>query len=83
MFLYRYLICLKNRVIVIIFTNGDVAALLKLHYGEGVLNKAFIIELIDVILTLAFIGFFKFLKRQFSRFYQKFLSFSKKLKKYF
>jgi hypothetical protein len=43
-----------------------------------VLNKAFIIELTDVMLTLAFIGFFRFLKRISGRFFTSILSFCRK-----
>jgi len=54
---------LQNIVILFLFKNGEVACIQKLHYGEGVMKKTFLIELLDIILTLSFVGFFRFLKR--------------------
>lgn len=61
-------------MLVLIFDGGEVAGIQILQYGEGVLNKTFMIELMDIILTLAFIGFFRFIKRLFNRIQSKFTS---------
>jgi hypothetical protein len=61
-----------------VFDGGEVAGIQILQYGEGVLNKTFIIELMDVVLTLAFIGFFRFVKRVGIRIYFRMLYFCRR-----
>jgi hypothetical protein len=66
-------------VLVLIFDGGEVAGIQILQYGEGVLNKTFMIELMDIVLTLAFIGFFRFVKRVLQRLFVKIQSIVKKI----
>ncbi|CAD8109475.1 unnamed protein product [Paramecium sonneborni] len=65
---------INNNVILFLLRNGDVACIQPLQYGEGVLKKTFIIELLDIILTLSFIGFFRYLKRLLQKIYSKIIS---------
>ncbi|CAD8116454.1 unnamed protein product [Paramecium sonneborni] len=65
---------INNNVILFLLRNGDVACIQPLQYGEGVLKKTFIIELLDIVLTLSFIGFFRYLKRILQKIYQKIIS---------
>ncbi|CAD8119158.1 unnamed protein product [Paramecium primaurelia] len=65
---------INNNVILFLLKNGDVACIQPLQYGEGVLKKTFIIELLDIVLTLSFIGFFRYLKRLLQKIYSKIIS---------
>ncbi|CAD8208042.1 unnamed protein product [Paramecium octaurelia] len=65
---------INTNVILFLLKNGDVACIQPLQYGEGVLKKTFIIELLDIVLTLSFIGFFRYLKRLLQKIYSKIIS---------
>ncbi|KAM3143347.1 hypothetical protein pb186bvf_004408 [Paramecium bursaria] len=69
----------NNIVVMFLFKGGDIACIQKLQYGEGVLKKTFLVELLDILLTLAFIGFFRFIKRIISRVYQKLIAICRRL----